>query len=244
MRSKTQNSHLKAVNFAFSVFKAGCKLIPLLFIAFLLSGCSIIGAAIGSKISRYRNLDRTAKRYQLPEPGREMQAYLFDGTVIRGKFLGVPTDELPDYWQRYAQARYQLPHLPEMGANVSFRTRKSTVENTFMGFHTEGMMVGTRQKISLISYKNLDALNTNSGNRLDVSDLKEKIEMGDIPVFSKITLQDEKTIHTVDLRHVGRLRHDAGSRTIGGGIGVFVDAALVAVFVVLFSSFDGFGFGG
>ncbi len=202
--------------------------------AFLMSGCTILGAMHGKSLSE--------KVYNVPlseietlETGQRITVWVKEGASHHGTYRGIELEGLASYFERYA--RWQLMQdgdgdLPDEEAVVSIELHGGNqVVGDFQGFDQGKLYVSKQHDSEIIAISDIRTITNQTGKPFDTEIMSALIASGNVPLRSNLVLStdDEKTPLLIHLDEVSRTMIDGKDyRLYGTLIGLPLDILLIS----------------
>ncbi len=217
----------------------------------ILTGCSVVGFAVGTAI------DGSHPKYSAVEDGKlddvkdgkQVIVKLDDSTEIAGKFGGNSLTDDSIYIRTYTQARTEIASqliLPGIGDTVAFSYPSGAMlSGTLVGFqqkfpsspcstyvvlNSAGNGVKTQERLKYLPF-----LYRSKSDSLETSKICDLIAERKIPLMSQLTVIDSIGYKDIPMERVTevQVKNKRSAKWIGLGIGLGVDAAMVAFLIAL-----------
>lgn len=232
-------------------------IVSLLLALFVLSGCTVIGIAVGYTADRAARKKATgsAARAASLTPGRRVTLTDINGREMTGSYQGLRRRPASEYVPLYQKARAGLLEAtsPRIGDTlaVALKTGK-TVEAPLAGFGLQHLWLKSSEENSLTRVASSDIAKVTDGHGIAFDTLSLSSLMACDAMPSIMTLQLRQDSEDVDIPGdlISQVRVHVKPHywLVDGCIGLALDAALIAAVISAASSWDldytGGGFGG
>jgi hypothetical protein len=232
-------------------------IVSLLLALFVLSGCTVIGLAVGSSADRAarRKATGSAARAASLTPGWRVTLTDINGREMTGVYRGLRQRPASEYVPLYEQARAGLLEAtsPRIGDTlaVALKTGK-TVEASLAGFGLQHLWLKSpaRDSLTRVASSDIAEVTDSRGVAFDTPSLSSLMACDGVP--SIMTLQLRRDSENIDIpgNLISQVRVHVKPHywLIGGCIGLALDAVLVATVISAASAWDleygGGGLGG
>lgn len=163
-----------------------------LLLAIQVSGCTVIGFAVGEAADRKA---KERQRYRMGdlariERGSKVQLLMDDSTRVAGKYLGALRQEESAYRPRYEAWRAQAARAATFPAWSERVVVDPGGQGPFMGFVLEGVLIrsGTR---GIHPVTSSGMLRREDGSALDLLDVQDLALAGELPLATALRVETD-----------------------------------------------------
>jgi len=220
-------------------------LLPLLFLVFSSSGCSLIGFAVGAAHDNSSQPAYEHKDMAELGSGDKIRILRRKSAAIEGIYKRLEPLDSSTYAARYAEFLNRIPttiNPPNYGDTLFSTSEDKGNLYVFRGYNTRGWDIEklpTHARGTIIS-RSFSLLKRQDGIPIDYDALQQMAAKGLLPLNESIVVDStevELKIPLNDVTYVGKLK-PRNEKWIGLAAGLGVDALAIAVIVSLHNAFD------